>query len=235
MKAAAKRRLENEKVQERKIQKERELEGDLWGDKETFVTAAYRAKMQERQLLEEEERRQEKIEELLDVRKQRDLSGFYEQLLKMKSGEIVVEEEGERQRRERRERAEQEKASNAASPSPSPKAAKSYRAKKEEESSSSSESETAEKQQEFEFKQPLPKKIRDEEEEFREAAAVAKTEPPVEEEEKKKPKMAREEARRLRLAEIFTKRTVGDRFDLELSEYFTRKANLAAKSYIERE
>ena len=58
MKAAAKRQMEFEKVQERKIQKEREEEGDLWSDKETFVTSAYRKKMEERQLLEEEERNQ---------------------------------------------------------------------------------------------------------------------------------------------------------------------------------
>jgi len=44
MKAAAKRQMEFEKVQERKIQKEREEEGDLWSDKETFVTSAYRKK-----------------------------------------------------------------------------------------------------------------------------------------------------------------------------------------------
>ncbi len=34
MKAAAKRQVEFEKLQERKIHKEREEEGDLWRDKE---------------------------------------------------------------------------------------------------------------------------------------------------------------------------------------------------------
>ncbi len=46
MKAAAKRKMEFEKLQERKIQTEREKEGDLWNDKEVFVTSAYRKKME---------------------------------------------------------------------------------------------------------------------------------------------------------------------------------------------
>ena len=46
MKAAAKRKMEFEKLQERKIQVEREKEGDLWSDKEVFVTTAYRKKME---------------------------------------------------------------------------------------------------------------------------------------------------------------------------------------------
>lgn len=99
MKAAAKRQMDFEKHQERKIHRERQEEGDLWQDKETFVTSAYRKKMEERQKIEEEERNQDKIEELLDVRKQKDLSGFYSNLLKMKTGELVVEEEGAKDKR----------------------------------------------------------------------------------------------------------------------------------------
>ncbi len=40
------------------VQKEREAEGDEFADKESFVTAAYRKKMEELQKLEEEERKQ---------------------------------------------------------------------------------------------------------------------------------------------------------------------------------
>jgi len=245
MKAAAKRRMENEKVQERKIQKEREMEGDLWGDKEVFVTSAYRQKMEERQRLEEEERNQERIEELLDVRKQKDLSGFYDQLLKMKSGEIVIEEEGAKQKRLEIELAEAEKAKQEKEKSTSVAHQKNYRSKKEEESSSESESDQEEiiqvkeeKQKveiekpsepankESEFKEPLPKKIKSEEEQEK---AEAKTEPA-------KPKLSKEEARKQRLIEIYTKRTVGEKFEQELNDYFIRKAkNLSIKSYIERE
>ena len=44
---------------ERKVQKERETEGDMFNDKESFVTPAYRAKLAELKKLEEEERLKE--------------------------------------------------------------------------------------------------------------------------------------------------------------------------------
>jgi coiled-coil domain-containing protein 55 len=96
--------MEFEKLQERKIQKEREAEGDLWKDKETFVTTSYRLKMEELQRLEEEERKQDNLEALFDVRKQSDLSGFYNSMLKIKTGEMVIEEEGDKERRLQKEK-----------------------------------------------------------------------------------------------------------------------------------
>ena len=62
MKAAALRQLEYERREDRKVQSEREKEGDLFKDKESFVTEAYRKRMEERQILDEEERRQTQIE-----------------------------------------------------------------------------------------------------------------------------------------------------------------------------
>jgi coiled-coil domain-containing protein 55 len=62
MKTAALRQMEFERRQDRKIQKEREDEGDLFSDKESFVTEAYRQRMEERQRLDEEERNQDQIE-----------------------------------------------------------------------------------------------------------------------------------------------------------------------------
>ncbi len=59
------------------MQKEREAEGDQFADKEKFVTSAYRKKMEEQALAEEEEARQTRLEAVLDVTKQNDLSGFY--------------------------------------------------------------------------------------------------------------------------------------------------------------
>ncbi len=59
------------------MQKEREAEGDEFADKEKFVTSAYRKKMEEQALAEEEEARQARLEAVLDVTKQNDLSGFY--------------------------------------------------------------------------------------------------------------------------------------------------------------
>ena len=62
------------------MQKEREAEGEMFADKESFVTSAYRAKMEEMAKEEEEEERKARIESALDVTKQKDLSGFYRHL-----------------------------------------------------------------------------------------------------------------------------------------------------------
>lgn len=47
---------------EKKIQKERELEGGAFDDKEAFVTSAYKKKLQERAEEEEREKREAAIE-----------------------------------------------------------------------------------------------------------------------------------------------------------------------------
>ncbi|XP_018896876.2 uncharacterized protein [Bemisia tabaci] len=77
---AEKRKRENEYRNERLIQKEREAEGEMYKDKETFVTSAYRKKLEEFKKLDEAERRQDMLEEIGDVTKQKDLSGFYRHL-----------------------------------------------------------------------------------------------------------------------------------------------------------
>lgn len=47
MKAAAKRQMEFEKLQERRVQKEREAEGDLWKDKEVnFIVISFKKRKQ---------------------------------------------------------------------------------------------------------------------------------------------------------------------------------------------
>lgn len=82
MRTAEIRKREQEIRTERKIQKERELEGDEFKDKEAFVTSAYKEKLEEMKKTEAEAKRQEKIENILDVTKQNDLSGFYRSLYK---------------------------------------------------------------------------------------------------------------------------------------------------------
>ena len=62
LKASERRKLENEQRIERQVQKEREAEGDEFKDKETFVTGAYRKKMEEQQVLLEEARRKDMID-----------------------------------------------------------------------------------------------------------------------------------------------------------------------------
>jgi coiled-coil domain-containing protein 55 len=61
MKHAEIRNRERERRLERQVQKEREAEGNEFADKESFVTSAYRKKMEEMQKQEEEELRQDQV------------------------------------------------------------------------------------------------------------------------------------------------------------------------------
>lgn len=80
------RKKEYERRIERQVQKERELEGEEFKDKESFVTSSYRAKLEEMKLAEEVERRNEYLESIGDVTKQRDLGGFYRHLYEQRMG-----------------------------------------------------------------------------------------------------------------------------------------------------
>lgn len=84
--AAEKRKIEYESRIERKVQKERDAEGDKFKDKEVFVTAAYRQKLEAMKKAEEEAEREEYLESIGDVRKQKDLSGFYRHMFEQKLG-----------------------------------------------------------------------------------------------------------------------------------------------------
>lgn len=258
MKAAAKRQMEFEKVQERKIQKEREEEGDLWSDKETFVTSAYRKKMEERQLLEEEERNQEKIEALLDVRKQKDLSGFYSNVLKMRSGEFVIHEESEKEKMAKQEEEALKKKTEATKPVQQ----KVYRTKKEESSDDEVDEENNRDKPTDDniCDEDKDEVLSDEEEDIEKIAKATKSievkkEPEdtvketktsldikIEIESLKQEKILSEtkEAQKVdketKRLNMFRKRTVAEVFEAELSDYFNRKSTvLSLKNYIERD
>nr|KAG5700393.1 hypothetical protein BaRGS_029645 [Batillaria attramentaria] len=62
LKMAEVRKREEERRIERKVQREREEEGNKFEDKEAFVTSAYKKKMQEQQEAEEKERREAAME-----------------------------------------------------------------------------------------------------------------------------------------------------------------------------
>eukprot|EP00794_Sanderia_malayensis_P013875 gene13875-15323_t len=81
LKSAEFRKREEERRIERKVDKERQKEGDEFADKEAFVTSAYRQKMIERAEEEERLKRQEAIDAANDVTKMKDLSKFYRHLL----------------------------------------------------------------------------------------------------------------------------------------------------------
>jgi len=66
MKAVEERKKEQDRRDERKIQKEREAEGEQFADKDAYVTAAYRQKLQERQEELEKEKREAALEGTYD-------------------------------------------------------------------------------------------------------------------------------------------------------------------------
>ncbi|XP_011188904.2 nuclear speckle splicing regulatory protein 1 [Zeugodacus cucurbitae] len=86
MEFAERRKLENELRVERQVQKEREEEGEEFKDKESFVTSTYRKKLEEMRKLQEQEKRDEYLEAIGDVTKQKDLDGFYRHLFEQKTG-----------------------------------------------------------------------------------------------------------------------------------------------------
>jgi coiled-coil domain-containing protein 55 len=79
-KAAERRKLEGELVYEHLAQKEIEKDAEEFRDKESFVTSAYKKKLEERRQLEEELAREAALEEANDVTKQKDLSRFQKHL-----------------------------------------------------------------------------------------------------------------------------------------------------------
>uniref|UniRef100_UPI00358EBB36 nuclear speckle splicing regulatory protein 1-like n=1 Tax=Myxine glutinosa TaxID=7769 RepID=UPI00358EBB36 len=86
--AAETRKKNDQRREERKAQKEREAEGDR-GEEMAFVTGAYRQRMEERQKEDDEERRENERDAVMDVTKQKDLNKFYRSLLDLgeKDGE----------------------------------------------------------------------------------------------------------------------------------------------------
>jgi len=80
LKTAERRKKEQEYRIGRMVQKEREAEGDMYADKESFITSAYKAKLEEFKKIEEEEDRMSRLETIGDVTKQQNMSGFYRHL-----------------------------------------------------------------------------------------------------------------------------------------------------------
>ncbi|KAI8900261.1 coiled-coil domain-containing protein 55-domain containing protein [Globomyces pollinis-pini] len=79
IKTAKERKIYLERAEQRRVQKERETNEELYGNKEEFVTDAYLAKQAELKRLEEEERIKELQE--ADPNRERDITGFYRDIL----------------------------------------------------------------------------------------------------------------------------------------------------------
>lgn len=86
LETADKRKKEHERRIERQVQKEREEEGEMFKDKESFVTSAYRQKLEEMKKAEEDEKREAYLESIGDVTKQNDLDGFYRHIYEQQMG-----------------------------------------------------------------------------------------------------------------------------------------------------
>lgn len=91
--AAERRKRENECRIERKVQKEREAEGDMYKDKEVFVTETHRRNLEKMMQLHEDEARMDRLEAIADVTKQPDISGFYRHLYSQTIDKKPVKEE----------------------------------------------------------------------------------------------------------------------------------------------
>ncbi|KAK1882246.1 Nuclear speckle splicing regulatory protein 1 [Dissostichus eleginoides] len=95
LRAVEDRKKEQERRDERKIQKEREAEGEEFADKDAYVTSAYKLKLLEQKEELEKEKRVAAMEAALDVKKQKDLSGFYRHLLNQTVGEEAIPDRSE--------------------------------------------------------------------------------------------------------------------------------------------
>ena len=111
------REREHDIIYERRLLKEREKEDHLYGDKDKFVTAAYRKKLEEDRKWLEEEKIADAREAKDDVTKKGDLSGFYHNLLSRNEAAGAVadrsraapEPPGEEELAKRREKEERER------------------------------------------------------------------------------------------------------------------------------
>uniref|UniRef100_A0A6B2FXF6 Nuclear speckle splicing regulatory protein 1 (Trinotate prediction) n=1 Tax=Myxobolus squamalis TaxID=59785 RepID=A0A6B2FXF6_MYXSQ len=81
LQTAAFRKREKARRMDRKIQKEREEEGDNFDDTEVYVTETYRKKLEERESEEKILKLKEKIDQSNSVTKKGDMSHFYRQYL----------------------------------------------------------------------------------------------------------------------------------------------------------
>lgn len=79
---AEERKKEQDILYERQLAKERAAEDHLYGDKEKFVTSAYRAKLAERQAWLEEQKKKKEEEEANAVEKRGHMGDFYRNLLR---------------------------------------------------------------------------------------------------------------------------------------------------------
>ncbi|KAG0197052.1 hypothetical protein BGX28_009434 [Mortierella sp. GBA30] len=96
LQAAETRKRDRQIAEEKRIEREREKEGDLFKDKEQFITPAYKAQKEAMRLAEEEDRKKEEL-----LAKDKDgllMQGFYRTMLdertKLRPGAVTTTSEG---------------------------------------------------------------------------------------------------------------------------------------------
>ncbi|XP_065196804.1 nuclear speckle splicing regulatory protein 1-like isoform X1 [Sycon ciliatum] len=85
LKNAAARKLDDERRQERQAHREREKEGDEFGDKDAYITPSFLKKQAELKAAEEAARRKEAADAANDVTQKGNLNDFYRNLLTRKT------------------------------------------------------------------------------------------------------------------------------------------------------
>lgn len=250
---AEKRKLENERRIERMVQKERDQEGEQFKDKESFVTSTYRKKLEEMQRAEDDEKREDYLEAIGDVTKQKDLDGFYRHLYEQKLGTRETKTTEEKENSSEQAKTSQEEESTGYKPIKSGKP-RAYRKRRtsddeEEESAGIEPSKRAHIQSNLDADSDFSidsSSDEDESDKKKQSHAVDIKKEPVEEEIDPKTKEAASEDKSKTLEKIkeekseekeeqqepkidksliWKKRTVGDVFDAALQRYFQRKAN----------
>ncbi|KAK5638269.1 hypothetical protein RI129_012564 [Pyrocoelia pectoralis] len=229
LQSAERRKRENERRIERQVQREREAEGEEFKDKESFVTTAYREKLEELKKLDEEEKREDYLEAIGDVRKQGNIDGFYRHLYDQKVlYEDKVEEaptEKENIKSKKRKYRKHSQNSDSESEATQEKPPLQHLPSNiDADSDFSIDSSDSEKEEGTEQKSPVPVESKveadveqSEEKEQQEGEVEGKVETTVEEKVK---------------IDIWKKRTVGDVFDNALCRYFERKALREAGNYV---
>ncbi|KAK3944679.1 nuclear speckle splicing regulatory protein 1 [Diplogelasinospora grovesii] len=86
-KAAEIRERDRQIAEEKRLKREREVEGDEFADKEKFVTEAYKKQQEENRRLEEEEKRREEEEQKKNKSQGGGMTSFYKDMLKKEEEE----------------------------------------------------------------------------------------------------------------------------------------------------
>ncbi|KAB0791445.1 hypothetical protein PPYR_03245 [Photinus pyralis] len=225
LQSAERRKRENERRIERQVQREREAEGEEFKDKDSFVTSAYRAKLEELKKLDEEEEREDYLEAIGDVRKQGNIDGFYRHLYDQKVLYEDKVEEGEGAKSKRRRYRSQREQSSDSEPEVKPQL-------QHLPSNIDADSDFSIDSSDSEGEKGRAEAVPPVEAATETSAEVVRTDENKTEAEEVEEVKVEAKVREKVKVDIWKKRTVGDVFDSALRRYFERKALRESGSYV---